>query len=123
MWLSVDHKSNVCSHSLPPGDYRDKLIDLFVEKFRTKMNAQFLMDMAVPIYDKHLSHEEIKGMIQFYQSPVGQKMVSELPQITSELQTKGQESGRTLGQASMREVLDEHPDLAAAMEAAAKAAQ
>lgn len=111
------------NNSLPPGDYRDKLIDLFLAKFRSKIEPQHMLDMAVPIYDKHLSHEEIKGLIQFYQTPLGQKTLTELPQMMSELQTEGQSWGRTMGQDSMQEVLAENPDLAAALEAAAKSAQ
>jgi hypothetical protein len=113
----------VLSNSLPAGDYRDKLIDLFLAKFRSKTDTQELVDLAVPIYDKHLSHEEIKGLIQFYQSPLGKKALTELPQMTSELQTEGRKWGQTLGRDSMQEVLAEHPDLAAALESAGKSAQ
>ena len=60
-------------NSLPPGAYRDTLIDAFYAKFRTKFDAQQLLDLAVPIYDRHFTHEEIKGLIQFYETPLGQK--------------------------------------------------
>lgn len=109
------------SGSLPPGNYRDKLVDLFLAKFRSKTDPQHLVDMAVPIYDKHLSHEEIKGLIDFYQTPLGKKTITELPAITSEMQAKGREWGESVGRDSMREVLAEHPDLAAQLESAAKA--
>ena len=109
------------SGSLPPGNYRDKLVDLFLAKFRSKTDPQHLVDMAVPIYDKHLSHEEIKGLIDFYQTPLGKKTITELPAITSEMQAKGREWGESVGRDSMREVLAEHPDLAAQLGSAAKA--
>ena len=43
------------SNSFPPGDYRDKLIDLFFENFRAKANSQFMEDITVRAYDKYLS--------------------------------------------------------------------
>ena len=107
--------------ALPPGDYREQLVDLFFEKFRSKLNAQLLLDLAIPVYDKYLSEDEIKGLIQFYATPLGQKALRVLPKITSEMQMQGQQLGQRIGRDSMMEVLSEHPDLAKALEAAQKA--
>ncbi len=111
------------ANSLPPGDYREKLIDLFFVKFRSKTDGQHLLDMAVPIYDKYFSHEEIRGLIQFYGTPLGQKTVSVIPQLMGELQEEGRKWGGDLGSESMQEVLAEHPDLLQALEAAEKASK
>jgi len=111
----------VLTNSLPPGDYREKLVDLFFAKFSSKTNLQHLLDMAVPIYDKHFSHQEIRSLIEFYQTPLGQKTISTLPVLMAELQDEGRKWGETLGRESMQEVLAEHPDLLEAMSAAQKA--
>jgi uncharacterized protein len=108
------------ANSLPPGDYREKLVDLFFEKFIAKMDLQKLLDLAVPIYDKYFSDEDIKGLIQFYKTPLGQKAVKVLPQLTGELTEAGQQMGAVVGRQSMMEVIAEHPDLAKAMEDAQK---
>src|SRR5690242_1980801 len=50
-------------NSLPPGDYRDKLVQLFFEEFQSKADAQQLIEMAIPSYDKYLADDEIKGLI------------------------------------------------------------
>src|SRR6266850_4587730 len=52
------------ANSLPPGDYREKLIDLFFAKFTTKENVQQFLDLAVPVYDKNFSHQEIRSLIE-----------------------------------------------------------
>jgi hypothetical protein len=111
------------ANSLPPGDYREKLIDLFFTRFRSKTDGQHLLDMAVPIYDKYFSHEEIRGLIKFYETPLGQKTISVIPQLMGELQEEGRKWGGDLGRESMQEVLAEHPDLLQALEAAEKAAK
>src|SRR5215813_7859910 len=41
--------------SLPPGDYRDKLIDLFFERFQSKLKVDDLIEVTVPVYDKYFS--------------------------------------------------------------------
>jgi hypothetical protein len=109
------------ARSLPPGDYREKLIDLFFEKFRSKASPEQLMDMAVPAYDKYFTHDEIKGLIKFYETPLGQKTLSVLPKLMGELQQNGEKWGGDLGEQSMAEVLSEHPELAEALETARKA--
>lgn len=114
----------ILMNSLPPGDYRARLIDLFLDKFTTRVNAEIpkLLDAAVPIYDKYLSDDEIKGLIQFYQTPLGRKALSVLPQITIDMQAEGQKLGQQIGQETMLQVLSEHPDLAKAMQDAGTAA-
>lgn len=111
------------SNSLPPGDYRDQLIDLFFAKFHSKADAQHLVDLAVPIYDKYLTGEEVKGLIKFYETPLGQKATGVMPKMVGEIQGESREWGEKLGREAMMEVLTEHPELEKALEAAQKVAQ
>lgn len=111
------------ANALPPGEYREKLIDLFFEKFRAKADLQSLMDSAIPFYDRYFSHDEIKGMIKFYETPVGQKAALFLPQVADEMRQAGEKWGEKLGRESMQEVLAEHPEMLKALEDAGKAAQ
>jgi hypothetical protein len=109
----------VLTNSLPPGEYREKLVDLFFEKFRSKLDTKRLLDSAVVRYDEQFSDEDIKGLISFYGTPLGQKAVSALPKLTIELQQDGQTLGQQMGRESMTEVLAEHPELAKALQNAA----
>jgi hypothetical protein len=115
----------VITNSLPPGDYRAKLVDLFFEKFEDhlKIEIQQLLESAVPLYDKYFSHEDVKGLIQFYGTPLGQKALSVLPKLSMEMQGEGMKLGEKLGRQSMLEVLSEHPELQKALEEAQKSAQ
>lgn len=111
------------TNSLPPGEYREKLVDLFFAKFTTKSNIDHLLDLAVPVYDKNFSHQEIRSLIEFYQTPLGQKTITALPKVTAEMQEQGRKWGEELGKQCMLEVLAEHPDLADALNAAAQNTQ
>ncbi|HWZ84358.1 MAG TPA: DUF2059 domain-containing protein [Terriglobales bacterium] len=111
------------TQALPPGDYREQLVQLFFEKFRSKINPQQLVDMAVPAYDRHFTHQEIRGLIEFYQTPLGQKAVSVLPRLMVELQETGRKWGEGIGRDSMQEVMSEHPELEKALEDAKKSSQ
>ena len=106
----------VLTNSFPPGEYREKLVDLFFEKFRSKLDTKRLLDLAVVRYDEQFSDDDIKGLISFYETPLGQKAVSALPKLTAELQQDGQALGQQMGRESMIEVLAEHPELAKALQ-------
>lgn len=103
-------------NSFPPGEYRDKLIELFFEKLHSKADSQTLIALVIPVYDKYLSDEEIKGMIQFYSTPLGKKVIEVLPKLTAESEQAGQQWGSQIGRQTMIEVLQEHPDLREALE-------
>jgi hypothetical protein len=108
------------TNSLPPGDYREKLVDLFFEKFQTKVDGNSLIDLAVVRYDENFSDAEIKQLITFYQAPLGHKVVTVLPTLSAELQQDGRQMGQRLGRQAMLEVLAEHPELAQALQEAAQ---
>jgi uncharacterized protein len=108
--------------SLPPGDYREKLLDLFIQRFQSKANPQHIVDMNVGIYDKYLSDQDVKGLIQFYSTPLGQKAIMVFPKLTTEAQTEGIKWGQEMGQEAMTEVLSEHPEFEKAIEDAQKGA-
>lgn len=110
----------VLANSFPPGEYRERLIDLFFEKFHSKLDSKRLLDLAVVRYDQYFSDEDIKGLLKFYETPLGQKAVSVLPKLTGELQQDGQKLGQQVGRESMIEVLSEHPDLAKALQEASR---
>lgn len=107
--------------SLPPGDYRERLVQLFLEKFSAETDPQAVLELQVPIYAKYLSDDEIRGLIQFYQTPLGKKLVLVLPRIAAESHQAGHEWGQELGRKIIHEILTEHPDLARAAAEAAKA--
>src|SRR5579872_3455919 len=118
-----DNIKPAMTNALPTGDYREKLIDLFIAKFKSKADMQQLLNLIAPLYDKYLSDEEIKGLIQFYQTPLGKKTVKVMPQVMVEAQQAGRKWGEALGRQSMIDVLSEHPELEKAMEDANKTSQ
>jgi hypothetical protein len=69
----------------------------FWEEFKKEVKPSELVDMIVPIYAKHLTHDDIKGLIKFYESPVGRKFISVQPAIMRESMAAGQAWGRKLG--------------------------
>jgi hypothetical protein len=74
------------------------------DMFREKIDADDFIKLCIAIYDKHFSHEEILALIEFYESPLGRRLVEETPGITQDSMTAGQEWGLRLGQQIMLEL-------------------
>jgi len=43
-----------------------------------------LLEDMIPVYSKHLNHTDVEAMSAFYSSPTGQKLLREMPDMTSE---------------------------------------
>jgi len=52
---------------------------------------------ARSIYDANFSADEIKQLVVFYQSPVGRKIVVQLPQLAQQIIAMGQSWGEQAG--------------------------
>jgi len=67
---------------LPP-DFEartNKLIDDYLKQFPWDE----ILQSMVPVYQKHFTKGDIDQLVAFYLSPTGQKLLKELPAITSE---------------------------------------
>lgn len=57
-----------------------------------------LTEMLVPVYQKHMTLEDLQALIAFYESPVGMKYAKSTPFIMQESMQVGQVWGMQLGQ-------------------------
>jgi hypothetical protein len=68
----------------------------FWEGLRAEVKTEELEQKIIPIYAKHFDEVELQGLIEFYSSPLGRKVVSELPAVVQESFVVGQEWGREI---------------------------
>lgn len=73
------------------------------KNFRSKMNAGDLVNLIIPIYEKYYTEEDVQGLIKFYNTPVGKKVIATLPQVTAESMEAGQQWGESIA----KQVLDD----------------
>ena len=69
-------------------------VDKFAESLLKGMPIDEMVDAMIPIYQKHLTKEDIDGILTFYASPVGQKLLREQPAMMQEAMQVGGEIGR-----------------------------
>jgi hypothetical protein len=66
-----------------PADYESKETAEVDNEFEN-MPWDEMVQAMVPAYQKHLSKGDIDGLIAFYSSPIGQKLLREMPAIMAE---------------------------------------
>jgi hypothetical protein len=64
--------------------------------FKLKLDIDSFVDAFIPLYDKYFSHDDIKQLIKFYESPIGKKLLAVTPLITKESYSLGEEWGEQL---------------------------
>jgi len=69
-----------------PVDYWKNYID--------KTGQEQLLTAMIPAYQHHFTSEEVEGLIKFYKSPLGQKLVGQMPATMAEAAQSGQQWGR-----------------------------
>jgi uncharacterized protein len=85
---------------------RTRNLDLpegFWARVEEKMDMHQLIEKMVPVYDGYYSTEELKAVNAFYESPVGQKVLSTTPKIIQEGRKIGQEWGEKIGRLAAEE--------------------
>ena len=63
-------------------------------EFESAFNGPEIKDKQVALYAKYYTHEDVKGMIAFYQSDVGKKAIANMPSLAREGAALGEQWGR-----------------------------
>ena len=65
---------------------------------RARAESRSLIDSLVPIYDRAFTTEELKELLRFYESPLGQRLIAATPDLSRESMLAGQRWGFVIGQ-------------------------
>lgn len=69
----------------------------FWDDFLAEVNPDLLVKLVIPIYARYYSTDEINKLIEFYQTPLGKKIISTMPQVMQESMKAGQVWGEEMG--------------------------
>lgn len=77
-----------------PTDVMDILPNAVDEVIAAEMTAAGgFADLVVDVYQRHFTHEDVRGLIAFYETPLGRKLSEELPAMTQESMQAGMKWG------------------------------
>lgn len=98
------------TESQPDNPRAKQFADAFAQRFEKHFDPHALTETVIPIYDKHLSSEDLKELLAYYQSPFGQRMLKVLPEVARESQAAGFKLGQKAAQDAMEDLKPDYPD-------------
>ena len=61
-----------------------EMMDGIMDDTFGNMPIEKMIDVMIPVYQRHFTSSDIDSIVAFYSSPTGQKFLNELPQIVQE---------------------------------------
>ena len=102
--------------SQPNNPRAKQFVDAFVARFQKHFDSDSLTERVIPIYDKYLTTDDLQGLLDYYHSPLGQRMLKALPEVTRESQAAGFALGQKAAQETMEELKTDFPEFTGANE-------
>ena len=94
-----------------PADQLPKFMDTFSQKFSAGLPPTAVNDAIVAVYAKHFSLDDIQALTKFYESPIGQRIVKEMPDVDQQMAVAGQQIETAVALSALRSMMDEYPQL------------
>lgn len=97
--------------TVPNNQQGQAFVNAFATSYEKKFDVDQVTDQLVAVYDKHYTDDEIKGLLQFYGSPLGQKVAAEMPKINREIQAAVRAAGSKAARESLAEMKKQNPEI------------
>lgn len=109
---SEQYRENLLA-SVPNNERGQAFVNAFVDSYQKKFNPDDVAGEIAGIYDKHFTAEDIKGLLQFYGSPLGQKYAAEMPKVSSESGAAGKALSSRIAHEIIQDLRKEYPGIGA----------
>ena len=96
--------------SQPDNPRAKQFADAFAARFQKHFDPHSVIETVLPIYDKHLSNEDLKALLAYYRSPFGQRMLKVLPEVARDSQLAGYSLGQKAAEEAMEDLKGEYPE-------------
>jgi hypothetical protein len=97
--------------TVPNNDKGQAFLNAFAASYQKKFDVDQVTAQLVGIYDKHFTEDEIKGLLQFYGSPLGQRVAAEMPKIGRETQAATRAASAKAAKDALAEMKQQNPEI------------
>lgn len=97
--------------TVPNNDKGQAFVNAFAASYQKKFDVDQVTEQLVSVYDKHFTEDEIKGLLQFYGSPLGQKVATEMPKIGREIQSATRAASNKAAKEALAELKQQNPEV------------
>src|SRR5229473_7009797 len=109
--IAIEQSREKLLATVPNNDKGHAFLNAFAASYQKKFDVDQVTAQLVGIYDKHFSEDEIKGLLQFYGSPLGQKVAAEMPKIGRETQAATRAASGKAAKDALAELRLQNPEV------------
>ena len=93
-----------------PGNEKGQMfVNTTIDEYEKKYDFDRVNEQLILLYHQHYTAGEIKGLLQFYGSPLGQKVAAESPKIFREIQEATRAEAAKAVKDALQEAKQENP--------------
>src|SRR5258708_36497633 len=67
--------------TVPNDQQGQAFVNVVISGYEKKFDVDAVTDQLISVYDKHYTDDEVKGLLQLYGSPLGQKVAGEYTEV------------------------------------------
>ena len=97
--------------TVPNNEKGQAFVNAFADAYQKKVDIDQISDQLVSVYDRHFTEDEVKGLLQFYGSPLGQKVAAEMPKISREIQAQSRAAGVKAAKEALQALKEQNPEV------------
>jgi hypothetical protein len=95
--------------TVPNNEKGQQFVNTTINEYEKKYDFDRVNEQLVTLYSKHYSAEEIKGLLQFYGSPLGQRVAAESPKIFHDIKEATRSEASKAVRDALKEAKQENP--------------
>lgn len=108
---SFEANRSAVETQFPDTPNKEKIIDEYRDKLVGLVQSQEFVDKVVAVYAKYLSDDDVKNLMQFYQSPSGKHFSDAQTGLMNDLGQAGVQLGREKILGILTDICNEYPEL------------
>ena len=97
--------------TVPSNEKGQAFVNTTINEYEKRYDVDKVNEQLVVLYDKHYTDDDIKTLLQFYGSPVGQKVAAETPKIAHEIQAASRTAGTKAAKEALQEMREQNPQI------------
>jgi uncharacterized protein len=97
--------------TVPNNEKGQAFVNTTINEYEKRYDVDRVNEQLVALYDKHYTDEEVKSLLQFYGSPLGQKVAAESPKIFREIQETTRSEAAKAAKEALQQARQENPGI------------
>ena len=109
--LLTSQVQRAVANAITQPDRMQQFMAAFNKNFGARITAAQINDAVIPVYAEHLSLDDLKALVAFYQTPAGQNVIKALPLIIQEAQNTGANMAQPAAIETLRQMATDYPEI------------